>query len=59
MDFSAIVSAVQNHWVEVLALIGAVDIALGVITKWTPAKWDDNLYAVLHSWIDKLVHKGK
>lgn len=57
MDFSAIVSAVQNHWVEVLALIGAVDVILGVITKFTPNKWDDNFYSIFHNFISRLVKK--
>jgi len=59
MDFSEIVSAVQTHWVEVLALIGAIDLALGIVTKWTPTKFDDNVYAVLHSWTSRLLGKGK
>lgn len=52
-----IVSLVKTHWVEVLAGIGAVDVLLGIITKLTPFKWDDNLYVVLHNAISKLVKK--
>lgn len=59
MDFGAIVALVQVHWVEVLALIGAVDLILGIVSKWTPTKIDDNVYAVLHSWISRLIGKGK
>lgn len=33
---------------EVLAVIGVIDLALGVISKHTPFKWDDNLYSMLH-----------
>ena len=47
----------QSHWVEILALVGAVDIALGVITKWTKADWDDNLYAQLHGLFVKFFPK--
>ena len=59
MDFGAIVSFFQAHWVDVLAVIGAIDIILGIITKWTPTKWDDNIYAWLHSLISRLLGKGK
>lgn len=52
-----IISLVKDHWVDVLALIGAVDIILGIITKLTPITWDDNLYVVVHKWISKLVVK--
>ena len=51
---SAIIAWVVAHWVQVLAVIGAIDLLLGVITKWTPCTWDDNLYAILHSWIAKI-----
>lgn len=47
----------KNHWVEILAVLGAVDIILGVVTKLTPVKWDDNVYTMLHNWISKLVKK--
>ena len=52
-----IISLVKAHWVEVLALIGAVDVILGIVTKLTPVTWDDNLYVVVHKWISKLVVK--
>lgn len=52
-----VISLVKAHWVEVLAAIGALDVLLGIITKLTPIKWDDNLYVVLHNWISKLVKK--
>lgn len=52
-----IVALVKDHWVEVLAAIGAVDVLLGIITKLTPIKWDDNAYAILHGWIAKLGKK--
>jgi len=52
-----IIALVKAHWVEVLAAIGAIDVLLGIITKLTPFKWDDNLYVVLHNWISKLVKK--
>jgi len=59
MDIQAIIEVVKAHWVEVLAIIGAIDIVLGIVTKWTPTKWDDNVYVFLHKYIDKLVRKGK
>jgi hypothetical protein len=43
--------------VEILAIIGAVDIILGIVVKWTPVKWDDSVYTFLHNLIGKLVKK--
>lgn len=47
----------KAHLVELLALIGAVDVILGIVTKFTPFTWDDNVYAILHKWIEKLGKK--
>jgi hypothetical protein len=44
---------ITEHWLEILAFVGAFDIMLGVISKWTPWKWDDSVYTVLHSIFDK------
>ncbi len=52
-----VVGLVKNNWVEVLAVIGAVDIILGVIVKFTPVKWDDNLYVAFHNAVSKLGKK--
>ena len=52
-----IVTLVKTHWVEVLAAIGAVDILLGLIVKFTPFKWDDNLYVVFHNAVSNLGKK--
>ena len=52
-----IIGLVKAHWVEVLAAIGAVDILLGIIVKFTPFKWDDNLYVVFHNAVSKLGKK--
>jgi hypothetical protein len=52
-----IISLLKTHWVEVLAVIGAVDVILGIITKFTPTKIDDNVYALVHKWILKLTVK--
>lgn len=58
MEFiTNIITLVKNHWVEVLAGIGAIDILLGIITKLTPFKWDDNLYVVFHNAVAKLGKK--
>lgn len=51
------ISFFQTHWVEILAVIGAVDIILGIITKWTPTKIDDNIYAFIHNFIARFVKK--
>lgn len=58
-QISNLVALVKAHWVEVLAALGAIDLLLGLITKWTPTEWDDNLYAIIHSGISKLAGKGK
>ena len=55
----SIISFVQLHWVEILAVIGGIDVILGIVVKWTPATWDNNVYTILHSWISRLLGKGK
>lgn len=52
-----VISLFKAHWVEVLAALGAIDVLLGIITKLTPVKWDDNVYAIIHGWIAKLAVK--
>ena len=52
-----IINFVKAHWVEILAVIGAVDTILGIIVAWTPATWDNNVYNIVHTWIAKLVGK--
>ena len=52
-----IVNLIKEHWVEVLAVVGAVDVILGVVVKFTKVKWDDNLYAQLHNLVAKLGKK--
>ena len=54
-----IIAFVKAHWVEFLAILGGIDLILGIITKWTPTAWDDNVYAFLHSLISRLLGKGK
>jgi hypothetical protein len=54
---NSVIEYCKAHWVDVLAIIGAVDIALGVIVKLTPCKWDNNVYTLLHNWIAKLLVK--
>ena len=49
-----IVNFVKEHWVEILAVIGGLDIILGIVVKWTKPTWDDSVYAVVHGWIAKL-----
>ena len=61
MDIVSVVNQVvdfcKNHWIDILAVIGAVDVILGIITKLTPFDWDDNIYSMLHGWIAKLLKK--
>ena len=52
-----VVAWCKDHWVEILAAIGAIDVLLGVVTKLTPWKGDDSVYAFLHGWIAKLLKK--
>lgn len=49
-----IIELVKNNWVEILAIIGALDIILGIVVKWTKVTWDDSVYAFLHSLVSKL-----
>ena len=53
------IQLIQAHWVEILALLGAVDLILGIVAKWTPFVWDDNVYAILHSLVSRLTGRGK
>lgn len=52
-----VINLVKEHWVEVLAIIGALDIILGIVVKWTPTKIDDSVYTFVHNLISKLVKK--
>jgi hypothetical protein len=52
-----IINLLKDHWVEVLAIIGAVDIILGIVVKWTPTQIDDSVYTFLHNLVSKLVKK--
>lgn len=44
---------------ELLAIIGAVEVILGVVSAWTPWKWDDNVYVILHKIVANFFPKGK
>ena len=50
----AVVSFVRLNWIEILAVIGAVDVILGIVSKMTPWTWDDSVYTMLHSLVSKL-----
>ena len=52
-----IVNFVKENWVSILAIIGAVDVVLGIVVAWTPVQWDNNLYAILHKAITGLLQK--
>lgn len=54
---NAVVEFVKTHWMEILAIIGALDIILGIVVKWTKVTWDDSVYAFIHNAIGKLVKK--
>ena len=55
--FSNIINFFKDNWLEILALIGAIDIALGIIVKWTKWTWDDSVYAILHNLVSKFWKK--
>lgn len=52
-----VIAFFKANWVEILAIIGAIDLILGIVSKWTPTKIDDNIYAFIHKYIEKLVSK--
>ena len=54
---SNIISWIQANWVNVLAVVGALDIALGFIVKMTPNQIDDNIYEIVHNFFAKLIKK--
>lgn len=43
-----------NIAVAFLAFMGSIDLFLGVISKNTPWKWDDNLYSIVHEVVTNL-----
>lgn len=49
-----LINLVKEHWVEVLAIIGAIDVILGIVVAWTPVQWDNNVYNIVHQWVAKL-----
>ena len=49
-----VVNFVKEHWVDILAIIGALDVILGIIVAWTPMEWDNNVYSIFHKWVAKL-----
>lgn len=53
----SVINFFKDNWVEILAIIGAVDIILGIVVKWTPTKIDDSVYTFVHNLISKLVKK--
>lgn len=36
-----IIGFITEHWVEIVAILGAVNIAASIIVEWTPWKWDN------------------
>jgi len=54
---TAVIEWVKANWVGVLAVIGGVDVILGVVVSWTPFKWDDNVYEIVHKIFKKLLGK--
>ena len=52
-----LINWVKDNWVNVLAIIGGLDIILGVVVKMTKNTWDDSVYAFIHNAIGKLVKK--
>lgn len=52
-----LINWVTSHWLEILAIIGAFDVILGIVVTWTKWDWDNNAYAILHGWIAKLRKK--
>jgi len=48
---------IQTNWINILAIIGGIDIVLGVVVKMTKTTWDDNLYTAIHNIVSKIVKK--
>lgn len=53
-----VIAFFKTHWVEILAIIGAVDVILGIVVSWTPFTWDNNVYTILHKYVEKIVKKS-
>lgn len=47
----------QSNWLQITAVVLAVDGLFFAITKLTPTVKDDNIYAIVHTWILKFFRK--
>lgn len=47
----------QGNWVNILAIVGAVDALLYAITKVTKSTADDNLYTTIHNFVFRFLPK--
>lgn len=50
---------IQAHWINILAIIGAVDGLAYAITKITKTTADDNFYTIVHNFIFKFIAPPK
>lgn len=44
---------INHNWINVLAIIGAVDGLFYAVTKITKTTWDDNAYTMFHNIVVK------
>lgn len=51
---SEIISFIQNHWDELLAIIGGVVSVASIIVKLTPTTKDDNVLNTIINFLAKL-----
>ena len=60
MDIMSMVSAftLAHPFIsDLLVILGGLHMILGIVSKWTPWKWDDNLYSILHDIMVNVLSK--
>ena len=50
---------IQENWLNILALVGALDGVFYIVTKMTKSTKDDNIYTLVHNFVVKFFPKGK
>ena len=52
---ATIITWLQAHWIEVLAILGGAHAIAKVIVAWTPTPTDDNILAGIVAFLKKIV----
>lgn len=55
---SDIMAFLSANWVEILAVVVALEKAGELIARLTPTSRDDAFFAKVSSWLDRMAHMG-